>query len=88
METTKIGIREFRERLASFMVADKPLAITRHGDTVGYYIPTRRKASERELLSLREASARIQKMLAAKGITEDEMVEDFKRWRAAHKKRP
>ena len=36
METLKVGIREFREKLASYLLeSNKPLAITRHGDTVG-----------------------------------------------------
>ena len=44
METLKVGIREFRDKLASYLLeSDVPVAITRHGDTVGYYIPARRK---------------------------------------------
>ena len=51
METLRVGIREFREKLASYSLeSDKPLAITRHGDTVGYYLPARRKRSEAERL--------------------------------------
>lgn len=87
METLKVGIREFREKLASYLLdSDKPLAITRHGDTVGYYLPARRKRSEAERSALRQAATRLQEMLAAEGITEDEMVADFKRWRAGRRK--
>jgi len=44
METLKIGIREFWDNLASYLLeTEVPVAITRHGDTVGYYIPARRK---------------------------------------------
>jgi PHD/YefM family antitoxin component YafN of YafNO toxin-antitoxin module len=44
MGAVKVGIREFREKLASYVLeSDTPVAITRHGDTVGYYIPARRK---------------------------------------------
>ena len=82
MEAIRIGIREFREKLASYLLtSENPLAITRHGDTIGYYIPTRRKASEMEIHSLREAAASLQKMLKASRLTEDAVVEDFKRWR-------
>jgi len=36
MGTVKVEIREFREKLASHLPqAEQPLAITRHGDTVG-----------------------------------------------------
>ena len=57
METLKVGIREFREKLATYLLeSDKPLAITRHGDTVGYYLPARRKRSEAERSALRQAA--------------------------------
>jgi len=46
MEPVKVGIREFREKLAAYLLeGDAPVAITRHGDTVGYFIPARRKRS-------------------------------------------
>ena len=87
METLKVGIREFREKLASYLLeSDKPLAITRHGDTVGYYLPARRRRSEAERSALRQAAARLQEMLAAEGITENELIADFKRWRAGRRK--
>jgi PHD/YefM family antitoxin component YafN of YafNO toxin-antitoxin module len=87
METLKVGIREFREKLASYLLQSrKPLAITRHGDTVGYYLPARRRRSEAERTALRQAAARLQEMLAAEGITEDEVLADFKRWRAGRRK--
>jgi PHD/YefM family antitoxin component YafN of YafNO toxin-antitoxin module len=87
METLKVGIREFREKLATYLLeSDKPLAITRHGDTVGYYLPARRRRSEAERSALRQAAGRLQEMLAAEGITEDEVIADFRRWRAGRRK--
>ena len=87
METLKVGIREFREKLATYLLeSDKPLAITRHGDTVGYYLPARRGRSEAERSALRQAAGRLQEMLAAEGITEDEVIADFRRWRAGRRK--
>ena len=87
METLKVAIREFREKLATYLLeSDKPLAITRHGDTVGYYLPARRRRSEAERSALRQAAGRLQEMLAAEGITEDEVIADFRRWRAGRRK--
>jgi antitoxin (DNA-binding transcriptional repressor) of toxin-antitoxin stability system len=40
MRATKVGIREFRSGLAEFIAAANPVAITRHGHTVAYLIPT------------------------------------------------
>ena len=39
MTATKVGIREFRAGLADYTDADAPVAMTRHGQTVGYFIP-------------------------------------------------
>jgi len=87
MTALKVGIREFREKLASYLLeSDRPVAITRHGDTVGYYIPARRKRSEAERTALKEAAGRLQKMLEAQGISEDELAADFKRWRSGRRK--
>jgi hypothetical protein len=87
MQTQKIGIREFREKLATYLLeSETALAITRHGDTVGYFIPARRRRTEAERDALEQASARWQKTLAAEGLSEDHLIEDFKRWRAKKRK--
>ena len=87
MGLLKVGIREFRENLANYLLqSDKPVAITRHGDTVGYYLPARRNRSDVERARLKEAAARLQEMLLGEGITEDEIIADFQRWRAEGRK--
>lgn len=87
MDTQKVGIREFRDKLASYLLeSEAPLAITRHGDTVGYFIPARRKRSEAERAALKEASTRWQEILDSEGISEEEVAADFKRWRAKQKR--
>lgn len=87
METLKVGIREFREKLARYLLeADAPVAITRHGDTIGYYIPARRKRGEAERIALKEAAVRLQQVLEAEGISEEEILKDFKRWRAGRRR--
>jgi PHD/YefM family antitoxin component YafN of YafNO toxin-antitoxin module len=87
METLKVGIREFREKLATYLLeTEVPVAITRHGDTIGYYIPARRKRSEAERTALKEAAVRLQQVLTAEGISEEEILNDFKQWRAGGRK--
>jgi PHD/YefM family antitoxin component YafN of YafNO toxin-antitoxin module len=87
METQKVGIREFRDNLATYLLeSEAPVAITRHGDTVGYYIPARRKRTDAEKAALTEASARLQQALAAAGVDEEDIVADFKRLRANSRK--
>jgi len=36
---TKVGVKEFRAHLLSYLESVFPIAITRHGETIGYYIP-------------------------------------------------
>ena len=79
--------REFREKLANYLLeTDVPVAITRHGDTVGYYIPARRKRAEADRAALKEAASRLRAALAAEGISEEEILKDFKHWRAGGRK--
>jgi antitoxin (DNA-binding transcriptional repressor) of toxin-antitoxin stability system len=85
MATIKVGVREFRERIASFLESDTPVAVTRHGETVGVYIPTRRrrpKTAERE--ELKAAADRLAKLLA--DVDEEELVAEFKQMRRQNKK--
>lgn len=87
MGTLRVGIREFREKLATYLLeTEEAVAITRHGDTVGYFIPARRKRSETEQAALKEAASRLQQALAAEGISEEEILRDFKRWRRSEHK--
>ncbi len=87
MQPLKVGIREFREKLSNYLLeSSAPVAITRHGDTIGYYIPARRTRSEDERQALKNAADRLAAMLKSKGVSEDEIVRDFKRLRAARKK--
>lgn len=87
MKTLKVGIREFRDNLATYLLeSEAPMAITRHGDTVGCYLPARRKRSDTEKAALQEAAARWQQILSAEGISEEEVLADFQRWRAEQKR--
>jgi|HubBroStandDraft_6_1064221.scaffolds.fasta_scaffold42484_6 hypothetical protein len=65
MQTTKVGIREFRENLSSFLESKTPLAITRHGATIGIYLQTRTRPSQAELEALRAAGEKLDAMIAA-----------------------
>jgi len=81
MQATKVGIREFRENLSSYLESKTPVAITRHGATIGIYVPTKPTPSQADLQALRAAGERMQELIAAAGTTEEELMEDFKRLR-------
>lgn len=77
METTKVGIREFRSDLAEYIASNTPVAVTRHGQTVGYFIPTHGQV-EADIAALKKASKTLDKLLAAQGVDVDSLVADFK----------
>ena len=73
-----VGVREFREALAEYLDAASPVAITRHGQTVGYYVPARGKIDQQELAALKQAVSQLETLLTEHGITEDEVVGEFR----------
>jgi len=77
MEATKVGIREFRAGMAEFIASSTPVAVTRHGQTIGYFIPTHGHA-EADVASLKKASKTLDRLLAAKSVDVEAVVSDFK----------
>lgn len=78
MNSLKVGIREFRSQLPHYLLeAGQPLAITKHGETIGYYIPTRDKAASDDVMSLRLAAEKLDTLLQASGVDPDAIVEEF-----------
>ena len=82
---TKVGVKEFRQKLPSYLESSSPLAITRHGETIGYYIPTRHGRNQLELEALKEAAEKLENMMLALSISEDDLAADFKKRRRATK---
>jgi hypothetical protein len=78
METEKIGMREFRENLAGYLEAGKPLAITRHGETLGFYIPAQKKNRQAEVDAMRAAAKELDAMIASWGASEDDLMQEYK----------
>ncbi len=78
METVKVGIREFREKLAGYLESGTPLAIMRHGETLGFYIPAQKRSRKAELEAMRAAAKDLDEMIASWGASEDELMEEFK----------
>jgi hypothetical protein len=77
METPKVGIREFRSDLAEYIASNTPVAVTRHGQTVGFFIPTQGQV-EADIAALKKASKIMDKLLLAKNVDVDSVVADFK----------
>ncbi len=89
METAKVGIREFRADLAEYIASSTPVAVTRHGQTVGYFIPTQGQVGA-DLAALKKASKALDRLLEAQSVDVEDVVADFKavRKKTAQPKKP
>lgn len=86
MTTIKVGVREFRERIASFLESETLVAVTRRGETLGVYVPTRRKRPKAaDISELKAAADRLAKVMA--DVNEEELVTEFKELRRRGKGR-
>ena len=84
MPTLKVGVREFRERIASFLESDTPVAVTRRGETLGVYVTTRKKHPKTaDSSELKAAANRLAEALA--DVDEDQLVAEFKQLRRRRK---
>jgi hypothetical protein len=77
MQATKVGIREFRADIAQFIASSTPVAVTRHGQTVGYFIPTHGQP-DADMAALKKAGETLDRLLAAHGVDAEEVVAEFK----------
>ncbi len=77
------SLRECRAGLSDFIAADAPVAVTRHGQTVGIFISIHSKPAEADIAAMKMATAKMERLLAAKSISVDALVEEFKAARKA-----
>ena len=87
METEKVGMREFRENLAGYLESGKALAITRHGETLGFYIPAQKRSRKAEVEAMRAAAKDLDAMIATWGASEDELMEEYKEIRQSSREK-
>jgi antitoxin (DNA-binding transcriptional repressor) of toxin-antitoxin stability system len=80
-------MREFREQLAQYLESEVPIAVTKHGRTVGLYIPLRNRPADEDLAALRAAGRRLDEWMAGPDVTEDELVTEFKARRKAGRRK-
>lgn len=77
MGASKVGVREFRAGLADFVDSEEPVAVTRHGHTVGYFIPVKTDRAA-DIAALKAAGDKLDALLAIGDAEVDAMVDDYK----------
>jgi len=85
MPTAKVGVREFRENLSGYLESAAPVAIMRHGKTLGFYVPAPQRPQEENMEALRRAGEQLDALIASSGATEEELVNEFKALRKARR---
>jgi antitoxin (DNA-binding transcriptional repressor) of toxin-antitoxin stability system len=69
----RVGIREFRDHATQYLGGDEVLAIERHGQPIGFYIPTGASRQESFLQALERLEQTVQQVLAETGLSEEEL---------------
>ena len=82
----KVGMREFRAHLQQYLLTTSPVAITRHDETVGYYIPTKSHAKDSDLKTLKKAAAKLDKLSIEQSVSEEELFADFSKLKSGNNK--
>ena len=67
--------------LADYLESNQPLAITRHGETLGFYIPAQKRSRKAQLEAMHAAARELDEMIASWGATEDGLMDEYKRIR-------
>ena len=73
----RVGVREFRDHATKYLAGDEVLAIERHGEPIGFYVPpgTGRRRDRAE--SMKRLERAIERVLAETGLTEEELARFF-----------
>jgi hypothetical protein len=77
MPTERVGIRQFRENLSGYLESETPVAITRHGQTIGVYVPTKPKVTEEDRRAFHEAGERMKALWREEGLDPDQIVDEY-----------
>ncbi|MBM5800281.1 MAG: prevent-host-death protein [Cyanobacteria bacterium K_DeepCast_35m_m2_023] len=77
----RVGIRELRAQLAFQLESATPIEVTRHGRTIGLYVPLPQHGGQEDQERLLEAGRLMQAELVRLGLDEERLSADFKVWR-------
>ncbi len=72
-----VGVREFRDQATSLMAAGETLAIERHGEPIGFFVPIEAKDRLKGRETLGRLGEALDALQAATGLDEDELVAEI-----------
>ncbi|MBI2863512.1 MAG: hypothetical protein HYX94_03000 [Chloroflexi bacterium] len=69
----RVGVREFRDHATGYLSGDEVLAIERHGQTIGFHIPTAAGREESLAQALERLEETVRRVLVETGLSENEL---------------
>jgi hypothetical protein len=69
----RIGVREFRDHATKYLAGDEVLAVERHGEPIGFYVPTGKSRQENFAEALERLEQTVQRVLAETGMSEEQL---------------
>jgi hypothetical protein len=69
----RVGVREFRDHATQYLAGDEVLAIERHGNPIGFYMPAGSGRQKRGVEALERLERTVERVLAQTGLAEEEL---------------
>lgn len=71
-----VGVREFRDHATSYLSGPDPVAVSKHGHVIGFYIPVERDR-EQAKRAVEQLGHSVEKILEETGMNEEELAQLF-----------
>lgn len=71
-----VGVREFRDHATSYLSGSEPVAVSKHGRVVGFYVPVQRDEDQARA-AVAKLGETVGQVLAENGMSEEELASLF-----------
>jgi antitoxin (DNA-binding transcriptional repressor) of toxin-antitoxin stability system len=76
MVLKNVGVREFRDHATSYLSGSEPVAVSKHGRVVGFYVPLQRDEDEVKA-AVAKLGETVSQVLTESGLSEAELAALF-----------
>lgn len=75
-ELKHVGVREFRDHATSYLSGSNPVAVSKHGRVLGFYVPLQRDDDEVKA-AIAKLGETVGQVLTESGMSEEELATLF-----------